>query len=354
MPRYSFTLAAINESLVQYVLKEMLKYKPSLQKVLSTGGEEEFSDPRYVGQLVIRNFPSPIGVELRRLFSISLRQPDNLRLEQIYFSIERCLQFISFIMISQLWNEERQYRLIIPENFGREFAKRIVTLNIDNYIWFIRSIRILFEDNSVSWFMPEIKDNLDNSFFKNIDFQSPVVSESGRYQFDLSLQEMENYCKESEEKLLSLLQQISFLCNYRLASIKEIKVIKAKYRSPQYLHALNILGGDNTGPRSMEIVRDNCAESHSVLLFKSQITLDEYLNLTPLIIDTGTFLAEDKENFDVKNDIMLYHKAEGNNLLYNGSEVTEKSDLRIMKNYPLILSQFRDMVETISGTGSSK
>lgn len=342
-------MAAINENLVHLVLKEMLKYKPSLQKVLSTGEEEEFSDPRYIGQLVIRNFPSPIGVELRRLFSISLRQPDKLRLEQIYFSIERCLQFISFIMISQLWNDERQHRIIIPETFGREFAKRIVKLNIDNYIWLIRSIRILFEDNSMAWFVPEIKDNLDNSFFKRVDFRAPQTNESGHYEFDVPLNEMENCCRQSEEMLVSLLQQISFLCNYKLASVQEIKVIKAKYREPQYSHALNVLGGDNSDPRSMEIIREKCAESHSVLLLRSQVTLDEYLNLSPLVIDTGSYLAEDKENFDVKNDILLYQSSQGNQLIYNGSEVTERCDLRTLRHYPLLLSQFKDMVETISG-----
>ena len=342
-------MAAINENLVQLVLKEMLKYKPSLQKVISTGEEEELSDPRYVGQLVIRNFPSPIGVELRRLFSVSLRQADKLRLEQIYFSIERCLQFISFIMISQLWDEEREHRIIIPEEFGKELGKRIQTLNTDNYVWIIRSIRLLFEDNKITWFVPEIRDNLDNSFFKNVNFQTPAVNESGQYYFDMPPGELEERCRESEEKLVSLLQQISFLCNYRLASIQNIRVIKAKYKAPQYLHAINILGGDNTDPRSMEIVRDNCVESHSVLLLKSQITLDEFLNLTPLIIDTGSFLLEDKENFDVKNDILLYHMSNGNHLIYNGSEVTEKCDLRTLRNYPLILSQFKNMVETIGG-----
>ena len=342
-------MAAINETLVQLVLKEMLKYKPSLQKVLSTGEEEELNDPRYTGQLVIRNFPSPIGVELRRLFSVSLRQPDKIRLEQIYFSTERCLQFISFILVSQLWNEERQNRILIPDNFGKEFAIRIQTLNIDNYVWLIRSIRILFEDNSVTWFMPEIRDNLDNSFFKSTNFQSPPLNDTGLYYFDIPAGEIENACRESEEKLISLLQHIAFLCKYRLASIQNIRVIKAKYRAPQYLHSINILGSDNEGPRSMEIVRDNCVESHSVLILKSQINLDEFINLTPLIIDTGSFLMEDKENFDVRNDILLFHMAKGNHLIYKGSEATERCDLRTLRNYPLLLSQFRDMVETIGG-----
>jgi hypothetical protein len=163
--------------------------------------------------------------------------------------------------------------------------------------------------------------------------------------------EMENYCKQIEDKLIYFLQQISFLCNYKLASIQEIKVIKTKYRAPQYIHALNLLGGYNSDPRSMELIQESCAESHSVLLFKSQLTLNEYLNLIPLVIDTGSFLADDKENFDVKKDILMYQRSQGNNLIYNGSEVTEKSDLRCLKNYPLLLSQFRDMLDTICGTG---
>jgi len=184
-------LAAINETLVQLVLKEMLNYKPSLQKVLSTGEEEELSDPRYVGQLVIRNFPSLIGVELRRLFSVSLRQPDKLRLEQIFFSIERCLQFICFTMVSQLWNEVKHNRINIAGNFRNEFGKMIINLSIDNYIRIIRSIRILFAENSITWFIPDIMDNLDNAFFESVDLKAPPIDDSGHYKFDVSATEIE-------------------------------------------------------------------------------------------------------------------------------------------------------------------
>ena len=49
----------------------------------------------------------------------------------------------------------------------------------------------------------------------------------------------------------------------------------------------------------------------------------------------------------------MYNRSKGNNLIYSGSEVTEKCDLRCLKNYPLLLSQFKDMLETISGTGEN-
>jgi hypothetical protein len=342
-------LTSVNESLVQLVLEEMLKYKPSLQKILETGDEEDLRDPRYTGQHVIRNLPLLIGVELRRLFSISLRQPDRLRLDQIFSSIERCLQFISFILISQLWDEKKQKNIVITETSRKEFVAKITSLNIDNYIWIIKFVRSLFEQYTIPYFVPEMKDKLNDNFFNEIGLYSPELNEAGYFRFDISSGEMETKCFESEKKLVSLLMQISFLCNYKLASIQEIKVIRARHRAPQYLHTINIHGNESTDPRSMEIVRDSCAESHSVLLLKSQITLDEYLNLTPLIINTGSFLADDKENYDVENDILLYHKSQGNYLMYNGSEVTEKCDLRTLRNYPHLLSQFKDMIDTISG-----
>ena len=73
-------MVTTNELLIQNVFQEMLKCKPSLQKILiADDDEEETLDPRLLGDIVIKNFPWPIGIELRRLFSASMRQPDRMR-----------------------------------------------------------------------------------------------------------------------------------------------------------------------------------------------------------------------------------------------------------------------------------
>jgi hypothetical protein len=93
-----------NEILIQKVFQEMVIYRPSLNNVTFTDDEEEpMHDTRIQGDIIIKNFPWPIGIELRRLFSASMRQPDRLRLDQIFKTIERTMQFISFVMICQLW-----------------------------------------------------------------------------------------------------------------------------------------------------------------------------------------------------------------------------------------------------------
>src|SRR5580698_10132598 len=95
----------MNEQLIQNVFASIVKYKPTLQKYLEADEPGEDVDVRILGDLLIKNFPWPIGVELRRLFSGSMRQPDRGRLDQLFLTIERTMQFLSFVMIAQLWEE---------------------------------------------------------------------------------------------------------------------------------------------------------------------------------------------------------------------------------------------------------
>ena len=81
----------------------MAEQRPSLQKYLVADEEEDLIDHRILGDLLIKSFPWPIGVELRRLFSGTLQRPDRGRLDQIFKTIERTMQFISYVLVSQCW-----------------------------------------------------------------------------------------------------------------------------------------------------------------------------------------------------------------------------------------------------------
>jgi hypothetical protein len=79
-------MAQINEELIRTVFDEMIKHKASLSKMILTEEEdEEISDYRVLADLVIKNFPWPVGVELRRLFSGLMRQLDRMRLDQVFY-----------------------------------------------------------------------------------------------------------------------------------------------------------------------------------------------------------------------------------------------------------------------------
>jgi hypothetical protein len=343
-------MVTTNELLIQKVFQEMLIYKPSLQKMLvADEDEEENVDPRLLGDMVIKNFPWPIGIELRRLFSASMRQPDRMRLDQIFKTIERTMQFISFMMICQIWKEKKEGKLEISENLAKDFQGRMLVLSMGNYTWLIRAIGSLMKEKSVPWFLPEMGENFDNKFFAALDFWVPERNEVGHYQINLTQEEIQRRCVEYEEKLTLILQRISFLCKYRLVSVREIKVIHPKNSPAKFNHIVDILNSSDSDFTAKELEEEKYAESHSVLLMKSLKNMDEYLNLSPLIIDTNSEVIDNKEKFDIKKDIFMYTKFRGDHLMYIGTEVTEKCDLRSLHNYQILISQFKDMMENISG-----
>ena len=343
-------MAATNEFLIQQVFAEMLKYKPSLQKVLvSDDDEEETNDPRVLGDLIIKNFPWPIGVELRRLFSASMRQLDRMRLDQIFKTIERSMQFISFVMLCQLWKEMQEKKVEIPDSFRNDFQNRMLVLSMGNYSWLIRMVGNIFNDKGINWFMPEMGDSFKKDFYAALDFWVPERNEIGHYQINLTQEDIEKRCVEYEEKLSMILQRIAFFAKYRLVSVREIKVIHPKNTPAKFNHHIDLLNSSDSDFKGQDILEQAFTESNSILLMKSVKSIEEYLNLSPLVIDTYSEVIDNKEKFDIKKDVFLFTKIRGDHMMYVGTEVTEKCDLRSLSNYNILLEQFKDMMHTISG-----
>ena len=177
----------------------------------------------------------------------------------------------------------------------------------------------------------------------------PERNEIGHYQINLTNEEIEKRCVEYEEKLASILERVAFICKYKLVSVREIKVIHPKNQEAKFNHIIDLLNSSDSGFKAQELEETKFAESSSILLMKSIKSIDEYLNLSPLVIDTNYEIIDDKEKFDIKKDIFLYSKFRGDHLMYVGTEVTEKCDLRSLHNYSILVDQFKDMLATIAG-----
>lgn len=158
---------------------------------------------------------------------------------------------------------------------------------------------------------------------------------------------------EYEEKLTFILQKIAFLAKYKLVSVKDIKVIKSKVKQATFHHVIDLLNSSDSDFKAKEFDEPAFTESHSVLLMKTMKSLEEYLNLSPLIIDTSTEILDTKEKFDIKKDIFMYSKYRNDHLMYLGTEVTEKCDLRSLKNYEVLLMEFKLLLSAVTGTESS-
>ncbi|MFC2089208.1 hypothetical protein ACFLT1_00420 [Bacteroidota bacterium] len=344
-------MAQLNEDLIRSVFAEMLACKPSLSKytMVDEDDDEELVDYRILGDQIIKNFPWPIGVELRRLFSGSMRQLDRLRLDQIFKTIERAMQFITFVMVAQLWNDKKEGKVKIPESLAKDFESRFAILSMGNFTWLIRMIGNLYTDQKIPWFMEEIETNFDKKFYAALDFWVPERNEIGHYQINLTQEDIEKRCVEYEEKLGYILQQISFLAKYRLVSVREIKVNKPKYKEAHFHHIIELLNSSDSDFAAKEVDESRYAESNAVLLLKSIKTFDDYLNLSPLVIDTNGEIIDDKEKFSIKKDVFLFTKFRNDQLMYLGTEVTEKCDLRSLSNYADLVEEYKELLGEISG-----
>jgi hypothetical protein len=341
-------MALTNEILIRQVFQEMTKHRPSLSRYLIADENEEEVDYRILGDQIIKNFPWPIGVELRRLFSASMRDLDRLRLDQIFKTIERTMQFVSFVILSQLWQDVINKKITIPGSISAEFENRITVLTMGNFTWLIRAICSLYQDQNLEWFMPEINENFDKKFYAALDFWVPERNEIGHYQINLTQEEIERRCVEYEEKLTFILSKIAFLTKYNLVSVRDIKVLKPKNRNAKFHHLIDLLNSSDSDFAGKELDEEKYSESHSILLMKSVKSIEEYLNLSPLIIDTHSEVLDTKEKFGIKKDIFMYTKFRNDQLMYVGTEVTEKCDLRALSNYSQLVEEFKELLAIIT------
>ena len=344
-------MTQINEELIRQVFDKMVKYRPALAKYLIADDEDDDDDEvdyRILGDLMTKNYPWPIGVELRRLFSGSMRQLDRLRLDQIFKTIERTVQFVSFVMISQLWKDKVAGKIEIPNTFSHNFSNRIGVLSLGNFTWIIRALGKMYQEQNVEWFMTEMGDSFDKKIYAELDFWVPERNEIGHYQINLTQEDIEKRCVEYEDKLTSILQKIAFISKYKLISVREIKVIKTKNHDASFHHVIDILNSSNSDFRGKELDETKFTESQSVLLMKSIKSIDEYLNLSPLIIDTNSEVLDHKDKFDIKKDIFMYTKYRSGHIMYIGTEVTEKCDLRSLSNYDILVQQYEEMIKAIT------
>jgi len=342
-------MAAINEDLIMKVFAQMVNYKPSLSKYVPDKSDEEDIDYRIIANLITQNFPWSVGVELRRLFSGSMRQPGRLRLDQIFKTIERTIQFVSFVMVCQVWYDVLQKKVTLPEQVRNEFANRFKLLTMGNFCWLIRTLATLYKDQKIEWFLPEMNQQFDNKLFAALDFWVPERNEIGHYQINLTEEEIERRCVEYEEKLAFILERIAFFAKYRLVSVRDIKVIKPRIREAKFHHIVDLLNSSDSDFKGEEIDGTKFSDSQSVLLMKSVKSFDNYLNLSPLIIDTNSEIIDSKEKFDIRKDIFMYTKYANDHLMYLGTEVTEKCDLRALSNYSVLLEEYKSLMLAIGG-----
>ncbi len=300
-----------NDILIAETCLELVKYSQDLNYHLSKDIEDR--DESSIKSAVVDAFPTPIGEELRKLVcrnsmdeapnKFQLFTPERLR--QLVQTYRTSVQFIFFLLLSQLWDEKyKQPKLKIGEDH-LSTLNSFLTLRAESYPSFdyvrlIRAIIQLLEEIRTPCFIPELSQVQWNgasesepgqaiSFLEELNCNLPDNTAKE--------EDIKNLCLQAETHLGAFLRTFAFLAKYKLAAIKNIEVIKNRHESPQYRHNQVTLDKALTvatvGVHPRDIVLNNFTDNKCVLLMKTEgKEVKDYLSLAPFIIDKNSLINE--------------------------------------------------------------
>ncbi len=203
------------------------------------------------------------------------------------------------------------------------------------------------EKHNHNYFMAEMKESLKGKFYSALEFSVPERDETGHYKIDLAPAEIESKCRVYQDTLTFLLKNFCFIIHYKLVNIREIKVRKKRNRKAQFEHFIDILNSTEASLSNKQELLETFSDSRAVLLMKSTRDPNEFLNLSPLIIDTRTLEVEAKDKFNLRKDIFLYTKSLDKKIHYSGTEVTEKCDLSSLNNFEELVDEFSEILNVV-------
>lgn len=341
---------ARTQFLIIHVFKEMAIHKPSLEKYLIVEEYEndEDIDIRLLAHQIIKNLPWPVGVELRRLFSGSLRQMNEERLRQLSKTIERTLQLITYILVIELLEQKFRMDFPLDEEFCCQFKQRFGILNPEDLVWLIKKMHSQIEKQGLDFFIPEMQKLLDQEFYDDLESWAEDWDEINQILPELKPAEIASQCTDYEERLTKILKHTAFLVKYKLVNVGTIKVLKRKHSEARFEHSIDILNSSDADFKTREEVLEHFSDSNAVLLMKDLKDPHSFLNLSPLVIDTHSEKLNQGNAFHLKKDIYLYRKFDGEKLYHVGTEVTEELNLAALNNYQNLVNEYKEITQIFS------
>lgn len=291
------------------ILGAMVRYDDSLKKVIEEvkAGRK---DKREVLPIIIQNLPWTIGAQLQKLISRSdsMRTLGVERLQQAINTYVVAAQAMLYILISQLWEEQRKtgYKsdnLLLSELLALDET----SAPFFDYVDAFGKISKVFVKNKWSPFIVEFQQLFEALEKKDHFYKSYLLLESIREQLasgSLDVTSAAQLCEEAENSLTIFIGTVSFLIKYKMVAVRDIMVTSTRYEEVSYYHQMGSLNAADSAyltldsdPRPFQ----NHAESGSIILIDNLEgkQISRYLSLSPFILDNNAFLDKSQESLDI-------------------------------------------------------
>jgi CHAT domain len=342
-----------NKHLTQTLFEAFAPYNEFLEFALFKHQKGETIEIRKVRQAIMDCLPAPIGDQIRRLFALD--EVGRERLEQIISTYNSLTELMVFTLLSQLWdtkflNKEAAISEEAKTVINQYFQQEVEELSFYDYMKLLRSIRGVFEDNNIEFFVDEFSTLRkliyeDETFSGAHEYLQKIKQHLYKEKDKISGEEMRNYCINGERQLSNIFNKLGFLVKYKLVTVKGIGLIKARHKNPSYRVKKVFLDNITAGLLDEEAMYDTFTDNNAVILLKAKTNFADYLNLSPFIIDENALIGENKSKLYFFSH---YDKVSGN---YHYKFAFNTGDKLIINDqkYPEIKSDFLNFSQLLLG-----
>jgi len=290
----------LNAKFIKTLFAEMAPYNENIQFLLEQAKKTGKADIRRVRQEIVDSFPAPIGEQLRKLFAGNEIKVQ--RLKQLCRTYDITSQLLCFTMLTQLWdtknNKETDFKIDDDELVG---FNSFLSLHQENQHTFdfaemMTSIYNIFDQNNIDLFVPELK-----------GFVLSLKEGGALYQPNLFMMEMKkevltkiaadeltSFCLQAESHLTKIMKQCAFFSKYKLLTIKSIEIVKKRHTKATYKLQNVMLDRVTAGVLDDILEKDVYTDDRSVILVRSIEEMENYLNLSPFVIDENALTGNEK------------------------------------------------------------
>jgi CHAT domain len=306
----------VNQNVVKLTLESMCRYNMDIysQLVQTVNGQEMPIDSSTYFNVVVKNLPWMIGKQLHLLRQFSAL--DEQRLEHLISAYVVTSRVLYYIMVANLWKENRNGFLKIPPDFLAKNTIDRSNLITFNYIERIMELVDYFETNNVALFVPEFRD-FCKKIKENDNYFAELVQVMDKTAMGYpNVGDVKILCESLEIALAHFLKNTAFLAAYKFTMVRNIGVYNPLYGDIAY--DLNI-GSLNATEFAEPVYYEDTlykrkkgfTNRNSVVLLHNENEVEDGLNLSPFIIDLNTYLTHLNNNKPIANVFMYAFEDKG-------------------------------------------
>lgn len=307
---------------IYWIADFMIESNPKFEERLTDENGDEIDD-RKLFALIIGNYPWMIGSQLRRLVSrdADMNSVTLRRVEQLINTYVIASKLLYYILLSQIWKEISTGKLEPSSSY-----LDALSLTEDNYLDFdfisrMKQLMNELKSKNISFFIEEYEGiynalNDKGDFFDAYLYLESLKNRLSHANNATNIQnELWNLCADAEYALHIVLGKSAFLINYQMLTVRDIVISNPRHSDATFKHNMgNLKAQDNDflslykEPKTYDLFVD----SRSVILVKDLDNIQDYLTISPFVIDKNAF----GDAKSTSTDLFVYAFTEGKNYMF--------------------------------------